>query len=972
MSSTLAALMVAGCGTMTFAKNYDDVKNDHSAKTEISILSDIGVIKGTSSNEFSPEDDVTREQMAALLFRLMLGRDDAGRVNTSNFKDLYEPYYNGAISWANAAGYIIGTSKDTFEPTGGITKQDAMTMLVRALGQESAKMNDGYPWSYINAAIKLGLDRGLDNVAYDQTLTRAETAVILYNALTSEYLIGKTTSNGNVYYESTSIIEEVFGYSMTEAVLVSTNDYTTDSDTVVKNGYITLLGSDENGKNLYMTVPYSEMNLDGEANDHLGESFKVIYSGKSGKYSVLSAVPMTETKSFENVKVDDDRKTVEIGGVKYTVVDKYSDELSTNNNELMLYAYDDDGRLEQVQDLKELKELLGFYRITLMYNNGSDTARRGIIKVFEMNTLKIDEDGRINIADNKKKADLNVSNEAKAEEGDFVLYYYNAKTKELHIAKTLDYVTGTVKRITSTSVKIGDDTYELGNKTAGITAESIRAKLELGTSVTVVVHNDAVVAVPDSVVSTNSSEYLAALSDAYRVYENGSFRYVMTAFINGEEKNIYVNDGDAEKGKVYRYTKTTDVYKLISPSFEDGIIVSGKSEFIQNSGGLDEIAYLIDSAKNTTIEQNGRSYYTIKAGDAESASSVAGLSDVRFVCDKNTVIVVNDNGKIMQRSGAYASTIEVKDGANVVAVFNNEVGSVETLRYLYIGNGKLGNYDLDASFVRVLAVNGLVYENGRSYVEYTVFNFGTGKIENRLSTSDSLEIGKDYRCGNDETVTDDRADLVMSGFVTGYTSGTVTVDNTTFPFASDMEIIRITADNKIEKIKLAELYMRNIEFVTDNGKIKLIIESSEAKFTASYKDNKITISPDFDLTSFKESRLSVTKLEMGDESINLSGTAIGFGADNTIEITLPATTALAEGKYTVTFKIGNSSFVAELTVEKTAEPEQPEQPEKPEKPDQPEQPDQPENPEKPENPDQPENPEQPEKPENPDNGSDNN
>ena len=187
MSSTLAALMVAGCGTMTFAKNYDDVKNDHSAKTEISILSDIGVIKGTSSNEFSPEDDVTREQMAALLFRLMLGRDDAGRVNTSNFKDLYEPYYNGAISWANAAGYIIGTSKDTFEPTGGITKQDAMTMLVRALGQESAKMNDGYPWSYINAAIKLGLDRGLDNVAYDQTLTRAETAVILYNALTSEY-----------------------------------------------------------------------------------------------------------------------------------------------------------------------------------------------------------------------------------------------------------------------------------------------------------------------------------------------------------------------------------------------------------------------------------------------------------------------------------------------------------------------------------------------------------------------------------------------------------------------------------------------------------------------------------------------------------------------------------------------------------------------------------------------------------------
>ena len=70
-------------------------------------------------------------------------------------------------------------------------------------------MNENYPWSYINAGIKLGLDRGLENIAYDKTLTRAETAVILYNALTSEYLLGKTAPNGNVYYESTSIIEEI-------------------------------------------------------------------------------------------------------------------------------------------------------------------------------------------------------------------------------------------------------------------------------------------------------------------------------------------------------------------------------------------------------------------------------------------------------------------------------------------------------------------------------------------------------------------------------------------------------------------------------------------------------------------------------------------------------------------------------------------------------------------------------------------
>ena len=232
---SLAALLAVAAGAPIYAKNYDDVKDDHEAKTEISILSDIGVIKGTEEGKFSPEENVTREQMATLLFRLMLGRDDAGRTNTTKFKDLYEPYYNGAISWANSAGYILGTSETTFEPTEGITKQDAMTMLVRALGQSTDKMNEGYPWSYINAGVKLGLDKGLENIKYEEVLTRAETAIILFNALTSEYLIGRTTVNGNIYFESTSIIEEVFGYKMAEATLVSTNDYTIDSDTVIKN-----------------------------------------------------------------------------------------------------------------------------------------------------------------------------------------------------------------------------------------------------------------------------------------------------------------------------------------------------------------------------------------------------------------------------------------------------------------------------------------------------------------------------------------------------------------------------------------------------------------------------------------------------------------------------------------------------------------------------------------------------------------
>ena len=640
LSTVLAALMIAGSATMTFAKTYDDVKEDNKAATEISILSDIGVIKGTSENEYSPDNPVTREQMATLLFRLMLGRDDAGRENTTGFTDLYEPYYNGAISWANAAGYILGTSKTTFNPTGGITKQDAMTMLVRALGQESDQMNAGYPWSYINMAVRLGLDRGLEDVAYTATLTRAETAKILYNAMTSELLVTKTAQNGSKYAESTSIIEEVFGYSMTDAVLTATNHYAIEGETVVKNGYVAL--TSEDGK--VMTVDAKGMHLDGEADEHLGEAFRVITKEENGRREALSAVPMTEKEEFDTAKIDKNR--VKIGDQNYTLVKDYSDALATNENELKLYAYDEDGVLEQIGSVDELKPLLGFYKITMMRGEGEETAKRAILTPYKLGQLDVAADGKVNLADNRDDAD--VKNPDSAISGDYVLYYYNKSANELRIAEILEISAGSVRRLTATTAKIGDETYDLGNETAGIGAQAIHDKLALGSNATVVLHHNAIVGVIEGTVYTASSRYLAAVSDAYRIFENGEFRYIMT---DGEQKNIYVNDGAAKKGEVYRYTEQDGVYTLIAPETEDGRIVTGRREFVQKNGGLDEIALIIREAKNSEIALAGKNTYVLKAGDAEAQSSAADLKEIEFICTDDSVIAVNVNGKWVGKRG---------------------------------------------------------------------------------------------------------------------------------------------------------------------------------------------------------------------------------------------------------------------------------------------------------------------------------
>lgn len=913
LCSSLAAMMIAGSGTMVMAKDFSDVDNNSFGATEIDILSDIGVIKGTNDKEFSPESLVTREQMAALLFRLMLNKDNAGRENTTKFKDLYEPYYNGVISWANASGYILGTSEITFEPKGGISLQDAMTMIVRALGQETKDMNNNYPWSYINAGIKLGLDRGLEEMDYTETLNRAQTAVLLYNALTSEYLVGKNTAGGNIYYESTSIIEEVFGYSMAEGILVSTNAYTTMDQTVVKDGYVTLYCTNDKGVGVHMTIPFADMNLKGNANEYIGESFRVIYQEQNGRYNVLSAVEMTKKENFDNATISKDGKYLVIDDTKYQLVEEYSDILSTNNNELVLFAYDENGSLEQIETIEELRPLLGFHRITMLYDNGSETAHRAILRTFNLGKLNVDKDGEINLADDKTAAELvgGYDNNFEAKNGDFVLYYYNEEAKELEISSVLDIVSGTVRKITANEVKIDDKVYTVGFESAGITASSIREQFILGGSINAVIYKNAVVAVSEAVSTSNSSTYLVVLDDAHRIYENGAFRYVVSVSINGETKNIYVQNNSAKAGEVYRYTITGETYNLIAPAASNGIISTGKNEFIQRDKKLDEIAFIIDAANNTSIVLNNKNYFTLSSGDAEVLASVSGMKNANFITDANTIIVVNENGKLKTHKGIYNSTLTINDGANVTVVMDNEVGSTETLKYMYISDGTLGNYTTDAEYVRILAINGVVLENDKTYFEYTVYNFNSNTVEMKLSESASLEIGEDYRTGNDASITTEKAEHITSGFVTGHTASTLTIDGTTAPLAEKVISIMIKDDHTIENIEHKDLYMTHVEYVLKNGEIVLIIAGGAPDFNTEVIENIIQIQPDFDITDFDAASLELNGILLNDEEISVSDMIITVENGN---IVITPAEELPAGEYSVTFTLGGKRFIVTAEV----------------------------------------------------------
>lgn len=197
LTLALAVVMLVSTFAFSTSAQFTDVdENNEYLVKAVNLLSYLGVTKGTSETTFGTDDLVTREQMAAFIYRLMKkGNSVEGGTNTSLFTDLEDPTFFFMVSWANNQGIIKGTSETTFNPKGNITLQDAYTMLVRALSYETKEEPLSYPFDYIEIAEQEGveLDEGLaSDVTYADYLTRGDVAILLYNAFFAETGVADT------------------------------------------------------------------------------------------------------------------------------------------------------------------------------------------------------------------------------------------------------------------------------------------------------------------------------------------------------------------------------------------------------------------------------------------------------------------------------------------------------------------------------------------------------------------------------------------------------------------------------------------------------------------------------------------------------------------------------------------------------------------------------------------------------------
>ena len=110
------------------AEKFGDVKG-HWAIGYIGALADKGIVGGVIENSFAPDDNITREQMAAILSRAF----DLKETSPEVFAD------NGEISdWARdyvyacrKAGYMNGDAVNNFSPLDNASRAEVATVIYR-------------------------------------------------------------------------------------------------------------------------------------------------------------------------------------------------------------------------------------------------------------------------------------------------------------------------------------------------------------------------------------------------------------------------------------------------------------------------------------------------------------------------------------------------------------------------------------------------------------------------------------------------------------------------------------------------------------------------------------------------------------------------------------------------------------------------------------------------------------------------
>ncbi len=115
---------------------FTDVAQGSWYEAAVNWASEKGIVDGYGGGLFGPEDPITRQQLASILWRYAQYKGYDVRANGTVMPDFTDrdqiaSWAGEAVSWAYSRGIMTGKSGLRLDPTGGATRAEAASMLLR-------------------------------------------------------------------------------------------------------------------------------------------------------------------------------------------------------------------------------------------------------------------------------------------------------------------------------------------------------------------------------------------------------------------------------------------------------------------------------------------------------------------------------------------------------------------------------------------------------------------------------------------------------------------------------------------------------------------------------------------------------------------------------------------------------------------------------------------------------------------------
>lgn len=461
--------------------SFPDVSEDADYAVAVNTLAALGIVGGDDQGNFNPDNTITRAEFTKIVCEIQGLKGDANKGATA-FTDVAADHWaSGYINMATNLKIINGMGDGTFAPESPVTYEQAIKMLVVALGFEPmAADKGGYPTGHLVVAQTYGMTKNVAAPAQAEAAKRSLIAQIVYNTIDTP-MMEQTGFGANVTYEvmdgtndkdRTTLLTSKFGVVKLGGIVVANAKLSLDTEASAEDGEIAIR-FDNNYKSTN-----EEFKLDEEFNgeevgyangleigetkaDELIGKRVIAYVAEAGKgYEVIAIVAeegTTVTKAFKLSDVDTGDRTVATGKgkLKLAYFETADADKSTQlkiedtatlvwNNATVETAGDD--AIDYITDKFDDGETDVSAKVEVV--DWDDNGKYDLIKVSQYSHFVVDEideeEYKFTVVDSTEKFQLN------EEEVEYDITLKNAAGEKIAFA---DIQTGDVIAVISSNIK---------------------------------------------------------------------------------------------------------------------------------------------------------------------------------------------------------------------------------------------------------------------------------------------------------------------------------------------------------------------------------------------------------------------------------------------------------------------------------------------------------------------------------------